>query len=273
MDELDQPRPSRPRYLISKLWKVLLGYWLYARVATWIEVTYLGEDVTVSNDLETVATLFLGILMALRINTALSKWWEARTLWGRLINEERNLAAYAATLGGVPPEARERLRGLLTEFPVALMRHLRAPGAVHQPARVAGQIMAELHLWKEKGWVDGWEWSRLALVSESFLQVCGGCERIRNSPLIATLRRSGRACGWMYMASAPLALHCRPWTIPLVLMLSVLFFVLERTAADIDEPFGTAPEDLPMETMCKGIAATVGQILAPPVAPLGEAGS
>lgn len=264
MDELDQPRPSRLSYLARRLWKPLLAYALYSALVTWLEYTYLADDVTISADIQAVASFFLGALMALRINTSYNKWWEARTLWGRLVNEERNMAAYVAALGSLSQPAREQMRAHLTEFPIVLMRHLRGPGPVHEPARVSAAVFAELQQWKAKAWIDGWEWSRLSLVAESLLAVCGGCERIRNSPLTLSYQRTVRACAWIYLACAPLVLHCRAWTIPLVVTMAFFFFVLELVAADIDEPFGRAPEDLPLETLCQTIRASVSQILTNP---------
>lgn len=259
-------RPSNISYLISKLWKLLLGFLLYGLLAIWFELRFLHEDLTLSGDAQAVASLFLGSLLALRINTSYNKWWEARTLWGRLVNEERNLASYVSNLSEVPAEDKARARELLVEFPPALMRHLRsAPGGggAHRPLEISRQLMGELERWRSQGWIDGWQWSRLALVAESLLQVCGGCERIRNSPLTRSYHHAVLACVWIYLLAAPLALHCRAWTIPLVMLLATLFFFLELVASDIDEPFGEAPEDLPLERLCQTIADSVTQALPP----------
>ena len=44
-----------------------------------------GAESTVLNG------LVLGFLIAFRNNHAYDRWWEARKLWGQLINESRNL--------------------------------------------------------------------------------------------------------------------------------------------------------------------------------------
>jgi putative membrane protein len=260
--------PSRPseashlNYLTKQISKPLLGFLGYCLIAIWFEVKYLGEDLTVSSDVQAVASLFLGSLLALRLNTSYNKWWEARTLWGRLVNEERNLAAYAASLQIVSGQAKARLRGLLVEYPTVLMQHLRCPSTTaHRPAAVASGVIAELQEWRRQDWIDGWQWSRLALVSESLLQVCGGCERIRSSPLARSYHTAIMACIWLYLIAVPLALHWRPWTVPLALTVAAFFLVMEQVASDIDEPFGVAPEDLPLERLCQTIAASVEQLL------------
>lgn len=258
-------RPRRLLYLSRHLWKTLLFFMLYSIGMLWIEMAYFQEDLTISSDLQAVASLFLGSLMALRLNTSYSKWWEARTLWGRLINEERNLAAYVATLSEVPTAHKEHMRELLRKFPKELMTNLRSPGkALHIPSDISSRVFRELKLWKDKAWIDSWEWSRLALVAESLLQVCGGCERIRNSPLLRSYHLAVLSTIWLYLLAAPLALHNRPWTIPLVMMLAGFFLALEKIAHDVDEPFGTSPDDLPLERLCTTIEATLDQLLAKP---------
>lgn len=258
-----QSIPSRRghlSHLFRQLWKPTLAFLVYCFIATWIERAYFEEDLTVSSDAQAVASLFLGSLLALRLNTSYNKWWEARTLWGRLVNEERNLAAYVASLGQVPAEAKAGVRAILVEFPTILMGHLREASApLHLPGQLSGRLFGELAHWKEQGWIDGWQWSRLSLVAESLMHVCGGCERIRNSPWTRSYHSASLACIWLYLLAAPLALHHRPWTIPLVMVLGAFFLFLEQIARDIDEPFGTAPEDLPLERLCQAIASTVEQ--------------
>jgi putative membrane protein len=68
-------------------------------------------------------------------------------------------------------------------------------------------------------------------------------------------------CIVLYLLAAPLALHCRDWTIPAVMILTTFFLALEQIAADIDEPFGTAPEDLPLERICRTIQSSVTQLI------------
>jgi putative membrane protein len=260
--ELFPPRLSHLQHLARYLWKPLLGLLLYSLLAVWLEANYLEEDLTLSSDMQAVASLFLGSLLALRLNTSYNKWWEARTLWGRLVNEERNLAAYSASLSRLPREGKARMRELLVAYPTALMVHLRRePGPLHEPVALSGRLFGELEQWKENGWVDGWQWNRLTLVAESLLQVCGGCERIRNSPWTRSYHSVSLVCIWTYLLAAPLALHHRFYTIPLVMALGTLFLFLEQIARDIDEPFGIAPEDLPLERLCQTIRATVEQLL------------
>ena len=48
----------------------------------------------------------VSMLLVFRTNTAYAKWWEARTLWGTLINASRNLALKGRHFAPVAAEAR-----------------------------------------------------------------------------------------------------------------------------------------------------------------------
>ncbi len=54
-----------------------------------------GAESTVLNG------LVLGFLIAFRNNHAYDRWWEARKLWGQLINENRNLCLKVRVLPGI----------------------------------------------------------------------------------------------------------------------------------------------------------------------------
>src|SRR5262245_45631671 len=43
-----------------------------------------------------VNTITLGLLMGFRNRAVYERWWEARTLWGQLVNDTRNLSAKVA---------------------------------------------------------------------------------------------------------------------------------------------------------------------------------
>src|SRR5438309_708763 len=67
-----------------------------------------------------INTIILGLLMSFRNRAAYDRWWEARGLWGQLVNDSRNLAAKVAAF--VPPTlfGPARVPQTLAGFAVAL---------------------------------------------------------------------------------------------------------------------------------------------------------
>src|SRR4051794_30895717 len=116
-----------------------------------------------------INTVILSLLLSFRNNAAYQRWWEARGLWGKLVNDSRNLAAKCAAF--VPAEvlARSRVKELLVGFAEALRRQLRdesprlneiagfekEPGdPPHVPLYLAGRLFDEVAKWKQDGVID-----------------------------------------------------------------------------------------------------------------------
>lgn len=255
-------RPRRLGYFSGKLAPLLLPYLLYSYTITQFEMRYLAEDLTVSQDFQAVASLFLGSLLAIRMNTAHAKWMEARLQFGRLVSVTRVLATYLRALPLVPEGEKREMFDLLIAYPRVMMDHLRIPASPHPLAGMTATYQRRIVSWREQGWIDSWAWSSLARLGEDPLMICGACERIRNSPLVRSYHIMVMVCITLYLAAAPLMLHNRIWTIPVVMMLALFFFTLELLASDVDEPFGQAPDDLPLESLCASVKATVEQIVS-----------
>ncbi len=255
-------RPRRFPYFARKLAPLLMVYLVYSITILRFELQYLGHDLTVSEDFQAVSSLFLGSLLALRMNTAHSKWLEARLQFGRLVSGSRVVATYIAGLPGLPAEEKAWAAEWIVCYPRALTAQLRTPSSPHAPSLLSAAFQARLVSWREKGWLDGWSWSSLARLGEDSLMIAGACERIRNSPLVRSYHIMVMLSITLYLAAAPLVLHNRVWTLPLVMAFAVFFFTLELLAADVDEPFGEGPDDLPLEMLCGSVQSTVEQIFS-----------
>ena len=65
----------------------------------------------------------LGLLLVLRTNAGYDRWWEARKLWGGIVNQSRNLGIIASSYG--PPNGEWRISSF-----AGLLRYLMSFGAV-----------------------------------------------------------------------------------------------------------------------------------------------
>ncbi len=126
----------------------------------------------------------IGIIVGFRNNSAYGRWWEARTLWGQIVNSSRTLArqAYAAmSPDGPDKEQRADLLRQIIYYQIAFVHALRQQlrgfdpmpairglTAVAEHAELAaekniplaiqkkmGKMLREARLW---GWIDNWEW-------------------------------------------------------------------------------------------------------------------
>jgi putative membrane protein len=98
----------------------------------------------------------------------------------------------------------------------------------------------------------------------SLIDICGACERIRNTPIPYSYSAFIKKFIFVYVATLPfsLAFTLGYLSIPVVALIFYLLGSLELIAEEIEEPFGADQNDLPMDRLCKTIEKTVREILA-----------
>jgi ion channel-forming bestrophin family protein len=232
-----------------------------------------GAESTVVNG------LVLSFLIAFRNNHAYDRWWEARKLWGQLINENRNLVMKVRALQGLAPADRQRIGALLIAFAEALKDHLRGdrglspaqspaaplPQYDHEPSRLAASLYETVLSWHREERADGWTLLWLDGHLKSLMDICGACERIRNTPLSSSYRALLRHGIALYLLVSPFYLieDIGPATLPMFMIAAYFLIGIEMVAAEIEEPFGEGGDNLPLERYCATVAASVREILSP----------
>lgn len=229
------------------------------------------------DELITVLGVSIGVLLVFRNGSAYNRWWEARTLWGQLINESRNLAVKAAAFAEVDAEDRQAFAELLAGFPHALRIHLRGRRdplpkiealfpeineVEHRPGFISLQIFKLMNKWNRNN--DLFTSIRiLERQANGLLDVCGGCERIRNTPLVPSYRFMTWSSVILYCAITPwpMGINHGWFAIPIVLISNGFLLGMEMVAEVIEDPFGTDYDDLPLERYCGVIESFVRETL------------
>jgi putative membrane protein len=252
----------------------------YSAGVVWLELHFSWQALGETNaELHTAIGLVLGLLLVFRTNTAYSRWWEARTLWGQLVNTCRNLAIKAKAFACDKHAAvdRDDLERLISDFPVALRDHLRdgaklkrLPGfqdAAADPQHVPGYLALQLYmtfdLWRQKDWIGVIELRLLDEEARQLMNICGGCERIRNTRVVRSYRIFARQCVILYLGTLPWAMAAQFgwWTVPMAALTSYFMIGLETVSEHVEEPFGRDEDDLDLDGLCVTIADTVDELL------------
>lgn len=217
-----------------------------------------------------VTGIMFGWLMSFRATTAHARWWEGRVLWGQLVNESRNLSLKSARLFAKNPAAAVELRALLTNFAAGLRDHLRQVGTTsksdasppHKPLAIAGQIYGLIYSERFDDHIDGWGFLALDSHAQKLMDICGGCERIRNTPLTASYRSMLRIGIALYIVSLPwLIFEDFGWlTVLITALIGYVLIGLELIASSIEDPFGTGGDDLPLDDLVGVVQRSVAQI-------------
>ncbi len=235
--------------------------------------------------------LTLAIFLGFRNSTSYARWWEARTLWGAFLNEARSLLRQGLGLvDGAEAEipllahrliafvhaARHQLRGsdpaddFARLLPPSDLRRLQA--ARFGPAVLLLLIAEWLRDRRRAGQIAP---VLVPIFEQSLGRLCdalGGCERIAGTPIPFTYAVIIHRTTFVYCLLLPFGLvdGVGAATPLAVAFLAYTFFSLEALTAQIEDPFGTAPNDLALGAMSRTIEATLREMLGetlPPEAP------
>lgn len=244
----------------------------------------------------------LAIFLGFRNNSAYDRWWEARKIWGGIVNYSRTWAmqvmsfpSAAHSSGDVPEEAREAwqrdviMRHIAWLY--ALRMHLRKQfdwdklddyisrdeverikALANKPTQLIntqGQKLREAH---EKGFIDNFRHVEMARVQEEFYNLQGKAERIKNTVFPFYYNYFTRVFLWIFVICLPLGLVEKThWaTIPMTAAIGFVFYILEKSGAITETPFEGRAADTPISTIVRGIEIDVLQILGEEEVPAGH---
>lgn len=248
----------------------------YSVLAVIKQKSRYADYANVHSTVHAILGLVVSMLLVFRTNSAYAKWWEARTLWGTLINASRNLALKARHFVAATAEERLQLANLLSVFATTLRDHLRrindlkrVPGfedlgedPEHPPGVVASRIYAMIESWRSRNLISDQITRVFDIEARVLMEVCGGCERILNTRLAFSYRVFVNKCVFLYVLTLPWGLveDFHAWTIPMVFVVSFLLIGLEIVAYSVESPFGHDADDLDLDGLCATLDRSVHEI-------------
>lgn len=260
-------------------WRTMAGLVFYSVVVVLLVKHVPHFQGVEAKDITWTTSVVIGLIFAFRINSAYDRWWEGRKLWGQLVNELRNLCIkfdlyfdvskkeksdFGLMLVGFACSLRDHLRGFKTDLN-AIGLELGTPlECEHLPLFTAAKIIQFVQARRSKASHADLDFLLLDKHLSSLMDICGACERIRNTPISSWFQSSIWLWLLVYLSMLPwlLADEFHSWTIVITIFAGNFFIALELLAEEIQEPFGTDQNDLPTDKYCLTIANSVRQILA-----------
>ncbi|WZO99771.1 bestrophin family protein [Isosphaeraceae bacterium EP7] len=226
----------------------------------------------------TLVGVALGLLLVFRTSSSNDRYTEGRKLWGGIVNECRSLNMAARVHLAGDPDLLARVVLWTAAFPYSCMRALRSQDGLgppagrlpedevrraldssHTPSSVAREIALGLAEARRRGSLNDPLHSVLEQNVQRLIDLIGGCERIRSTPLPFVYVVHLRRALILYCYTLPLALvDTYGWlTVPATLLLAYTFFGIEEIGVEIEDPFGFDCNDLPLDQICAKIEANL----------------
>ena len=239
----------------------------------------------------------IGIIVAFRNQSSYARWWEARALWGSIVNNSRSWGRQVVTVM-LPRHAddmenleamqrwlvyhqiayvhalRQHLRGLepwddlkplLEESELETLR-----GEKNVPFAIQVRMGSMLRNCQAQGWIDIAHWRAMDNSLDDLIDAQGGAERIKNTPLPRQYDHFPQLFVEIYCTMLPLGLVTNlGWLTPFgSTLVGFIFLALDRIGRDLEDPFENAIFDIPMTAITRTIDINLRQLLGERSIPL-----
>jgi putative membrane protein len=267
-----------PRVLLQLLWRMRIDLIVMAALCLLLQLLRLHvmDAALVRGGNQSTLGIAVAVFLAFRNTQAINRWWEARSLWGALVNQSRSWRDTVHTVidasGGAEtfPGRLLRLQLLLVwlvnlelrGYGVPALRDrvlMLAAGLGFDPAVTVQEICRErsrmLHQLFQQGAISDLGRDALVRSAVAFNDALGGLEKIRNTPIPPPYDAFVRLIAWLYGLELFINLEVNGQ--PLIGTLLFLgFLVAERLAAYVEGPFDRDPASfaLPLNQICLTIS-------------------
>jgi len=275
-------------YVFGKIKYELIWITMYAvGIAIYhnFHITRISIPIAIPAILGTVISLLLGF----RSNQAYERWWEARIIWGAIVNDSRNLTRQLLTFTNyaeeTPPEVirfREQFvrrqmawcyslgQSLRKLNPMGGLDRLLSKRELEHISRYDNKPVGlqELHAMDidyalKQGWINRYQQVQLDSTLTKLCDSMGKCERIKNTIFPATYSLYIHLTLNLFIILLPFGLieFFGVVEIPLVVAIAASFLLIEKMAIHLQDPFENKPTDTPVTAISRNIEKDLKQML------------
>jgi len=277
---------------MQRLLPLLLGVGVYAGCWAYIENIFFADNKTIDlfNNIGIVYSILgftLSLFLVFRTNTAYDRWWEGRRLWGDLNNAVRNISLHLHSSLPIENEQRRHYYSALMHlFSIALKQHLQDKRlhsnhfeifedknpifeekseilkTNNQPQFIAKLIFLALKADVRHGLFSIHDLELFRTELNKFMEVAGGCERIKNTPIPFTYSVFIKKFIFIYVMLFPIVYSTQLFFIIIPVTMFILYVLasIELIAEEIENPFNGDESDLPLEAIVKNIGKNAREI-------------
>lgn len=224
----------------------------------------------------------IALLLSFKLAQSYDRWWEARKIWGAIVNDSRSLVLQLKNF--IPSENREVLKTVgyrQIAWCYATTAHLRGLDArehvknyvsemeweslkdqKHLPLALLDLNAGDIAALQQSNQLNDFQHVQLDSTLVRLTASLGMAERIKNTVFPATYRIILHFFIYIFLIvlSIPLAELLEFAEIPLLIGISLPFFLLEKIAFTIQDPFENEPTDTPMTSISGAIERNILQL-------------
>ncbi|SMB98916.1 protein of unknown function UPF0187 [Hymenobacter roseosalivarius DSM 11622] len=275
-------------YVFGKIKQEVLFVFIYATLIAIEDRFFHVMSISLPLSVPMVLGTVLSLLLAFKSNQAYDRWWEARIVWGAIVNDSRSLIRQVLCFTDAP-YASEELRAWVERFTnrqiawsYGLGMALRNKMDVEKIRRYLSpeelafvlkhnnlpNALLELHAWDlryalNEGWVNSYQQVELDRTLTRLTDSMGKCERIKNTVFPVTYTLYIHFSLFFFVLLLPFALLeiFGVLEVLMVVAISSSFFLIEKMAIHLQDPFEGKPTDTPVTAIARTIEVNLKQMI------------
>ncbi len=258
--------------ILPKVLPALIVVMLISLIICYLSVQHVFNIPAVPAIGFTVFGIILSIFLSFRNNASYDRWWEGRKLWGALIANSRHISRDTYVLSDQNRETlmyrvmyfthllRDRLRKQNTVFDLDMdfldlnVGDLnRLKNNINPAQYILEKIQKDLVLIYRNGEISDIIYSNLNHHIVELGNIQAGCDRISSTPLPFSYSVLLHRTVYCFCLILPFSLEASLgiWTPILVGLIAYLFLGLDALSGELEEPFGTQDNDLPLDSIVR----------------------
>lgn len=272
-------------YFLKQIKYDLFIICIYAIVVGILDHYTILKNINVSMSITGLLGTVISLLLAFRTSQSYERWWEARVVWGAIVNDSRTLVRQFSSFlssdhsqGSFVKDFAERhivwcfalvshLRRVSNTDRVELYLKQKNISAENVPNKLLSQHSEDLSTALKSGLLNDYQHIQLDSTTVRLCDSLGKCERIKNTVFPKSYSLLIHFIIYTFVTLLPFALKDEGVIVEILLTIFIpsVFIAIEKTSILMQDPFENTPLDTPMTTLSTTIERNIQEMIGIPL--------
>jgi len=227
----------------------------------------------------------VSLLLAFRTSQSYDRWWEARKVWGAIVNDSRTFTRQVIQF--VPESKQDEIKAFAERqimwtyalgeslrrqpFSEKVKAYIQANNiqATNIPNALIDAHALQIKRLAKEGVLTEFQVMQLNTTIASFCNSMGMCERIKNTVFPRAYSLLLHTLIYVFTMLLPFGLDDSKIVveIALTILIPIIFISIEKTAILMQDPFENSPVDIPVTALAQTIETNIRQMIGENVSP------
>lgn len=275
------------KYIVSSIWSDVLIVFVFS-IVTFVISLFIDFPIIplgVSSFMGTAISLIL----AFKLSQSYDRWWEARKIWGAIVNDSRTLILQVKSFAiyddeTMHPTVRKMAyrqiawcyslgQALRKADPLQNVSHLldekelnQLQGQTNVPLGIINSHTLDVQYLLKMQAINPYQQVQIDQTLVRLVESMGQAERIKNTVFPTTYRMYLHLFIYMFLGFLSISLVEMEgfWQIIVLTLISIPLLLLEKTATYLQDPFEGVPTDTPVTSIAKTVEINLKNLVGDP---------